>query len=177
MSEYLAERVPTVGEQVFINMLPVEDYQVGLKVKERLDGGESWAAMVERYSQDEDLKENGGAVGWYPRGVLTYSIDSTAFELEVGAVSDPFYVDDENVILIMVSEKVDAREIEEESLNVIKAKALDNWVTDEYQYHKVRFHGFNNGYDSETDAWVRWQLQRMRQGRRPEEEQQAGGAR
>jgi len=26
----------------------------------------------------------------------------------------------------------------------------------------VEFHGFNNGYDTETDAWAKWQLQRMK---------------
>ena len=132
---------------------------------------ENVKAFFDKVVEDEGLKENGGAIGWYPRGVLTPAVDSTAFELEIGVVSDPFYIDDQNVIVIMISDKVAAREIEEESLNVIKAKALDEWVTEEYQYHKVRFHGFKNGYDSETDAWVRWQLQRMRQGQ-PQQQQE-----
>ena len=62
----------------------------------------------------------------------------------------------------MISEKAAAREIDEGSLQMIKARSLDEWLNEEKQYHKVEFHGFKNGYDSETDAWVQWQLQRMK---------------
>ncbi len=41
-------------------------------------------------------------------------------------------------------------------------RVLDEWLKEEQQYHKVEFHGFNNGYDTETDAWAKWQLQRMK---------------
>ena len=40
---------------------------------------------------------------------------------------------------------------------------LEDWFTAEFGRHEVRYHGFHNGYDSETDAWVRQQLEAMEQ--------------
>ena len=91
------------------------------------------------------------------------SLTRAAFdELGVGEVSEPLYINEQTFAIVMVSERVAAREIDEASLQRVKAKALDEWLKKEQQYHKVEFHGFNNGYDTETDAWVTWQLQRMK---------------
>jgi parvulin-like peptidyl-prolyl isomerase len=162
MSEYLAERVPTIAEQVFVNMFPVKDYAVGTEVKKKHHAGESFSALAREYSMDPKLKESGGVVGWVPRGVLDPGFDNIAFELEIGRSSDPMYIDKHTVVVVMISDKVAAREIDEQLLKVKKSKALANWLKEERQYHKVEFRGFKNGYDTETDAWVQWQLQRMK---------------
>ncbi|CAB1083690.1 hypothetical protein JY97_07515 [Alkalispirochaeta odontotermitis] len=163
MREYLADRVPTIAEQVFVNMFPVENLAAGTEVKQKHEAGRSFSALAREYSVDPKLKDNGGVVGWIPRGVLDPGFDKVAFELTVGRVSDPMYIDKHTVVVVMVSDKVAAREIDEQMLQVIKSKVLDNWLKTERQYHKVKFRGFKNGYDTETDAWVQWQLQRMKQ--------------
>ena len=169
MSKYLGERVPIVAEQVFLNMIPVKDSGVGAEVKKKYDAGEDFAALARKYSVDPKLKDNGGKVGWFPRGVLAAGSDSAAFELEVGKISDPFYIDEHTPVVIMISKKVAARKIDEQSLRVLRSKALDEWYKKEYANHEVKFHGFHDGYDSKTDAWVQRQLMRMRSGR-PESE-------
>ena len=65
---------------------------------------------------------------------------------------------------MMISEKTAARETDEQSLAVLKSKVLDKWHKEAYKVFEVHFHGFYNGYDSETDAWVNWQLMRMQRG-------------
>jgi hypothetical protein len=160
---YLAERVPTVAEQVHLYMIAVKGIELAKKVKERLDAGEDFGTLAREVSSDEKIKEKGGALGWFPRGAHSANIAQAAFdELDIGEASEPLYLDEQNIVVVMVSEKVAAREIEEESLQGIKSRALGEWLKQEQQYHKVEFHGFKNGYDSETDAWVQWQLQRMR---------------
>ena len=163
MREYLADRVPTIAEQVFVNMFPVENLAAGTEVKQKHDAGRNFSALAREYSVDPKLKDNGGVVGWIPRGVLDPGFDKAAFELAVGRISDPMYIDKHTVVVVIVSDKVAAREIDEQMLQVIKSKVLDNWLKTERQYHKVKFRGFKNGYDTETDAWVQWQLQRMKQ--------------
>ena len=163
MSEYLGDRVPTIAEQVFVHMFPLKDFAAGSEVKQKLDAGQDFAALARQYSVDSKLKENGGVIGWIPRGVLDPGFDNVAFELEVGRSSDPMYIGKQTVVIIMISDKVAAREIDAQLLDVIKSKALDNWLKEERQYHKVQYRGFKNGYDTETDAWVQWQLQRMKQ--------------
>ncbi len=111
---------------------------------------------------DPKLKQSGGVVGWIPRGVLDPGFDNIAFELEIGQSSDPMFIDKQTVVVVMISDKVAAREIDEQIIGVIKSKALNKWLKEARQYHKVEFRGFKNGYDTETDAWVQWQLQRMK---------------
>ena len=163
MSRYLGDRVPTIAEQVFVHMFPLKDYATGKEVKQKLDAGEDFAALAREYSVDSKLKESGGVVGWIPRGVLAPGFDNVAFELEIGQSSEPMYIDKQTVVVIQISDKAAAREIDEELLKIIKSKALDKWLKKEKQYHKVKYRGFKNGYDTETDAWVQWQLQRMKQ--------------
>jgi parvulin-like peptidyl-prolyl isomerase len=162
MSAYLAERVPTVAEQVLLNIIAVKNSVVGAEVKKRLDAGESFASLVREYSIDPSSKANGGRVGWFPRGVLTSAVDAAAFDLPVGQSSDPVYLDEQTVVLVMVSQKAAARRIDEQSLEVLKSRALNDWFQAEYPKHAIRLRGFHNAYDSETDAWVQRQLMKMR---------------
>jgi parvulin-like peptidyl-prolyl isomerase len=162
MREYLTNRVATIAEQVFVNMFPVENLAAGNEVKQKYEAGRSFSSLAREYSVDPKLKDNGGVVGWIPRGVLDPGFDKVAFELAVGRISAPMYIDKNTVVVVMVSDKVAAREIDEQMLQVIKSKVLDNWLKTERPYHKVEFRGFKNGYDTETDAWVQWQLQRMK---------------
>jgi foldase protein PrsA len=128
MSKYLAERVPTIAEQVFVHMFPLQDYATGRDVKQKLDAGEDFATLAREYSMDPKLKQNGGVVGWIPRGVLDPGFDNVAFELKIGQSSDPMFIDKHTVVIMMISDKAAAREIDEELLGVIKAKALDRWL-------------------------------------------------
>jgi foldase protein PrsA len=171
----LADNVPTVAEQAFLNMIVVSSLPQAREIRERLEAGEDFAAVAREVSTDEGLRDNGGVLGWYPRGALSPSMATAAFdELDVGQVSEPLFLGEESVAVIMVSERAAARQIEEEPLERMRAAALGEWLRQEAKFHEVEFHGFHNGYDSETDAWVQWQLARMRRSgnrRRSENDQ------
>jgi hypothetical protein len=164
MGEYLSRSVPTVAEQVFVNMIPVADILEGNTVKEKYEAGEDFSALAREFSADPALGEAGGKIGWFPQGVLDPRLDRLAFGLEIGSVSEPIILDEQNIVVMLISERTAAREIDGQSLSVLKSKVLDNWYREAYKDFEVYFHGFNNGYDSETDAWVNWQLIRMQQG-------------
>ena len=163
LQEYLAAKVPTVAEQVLLNMILVNDMEAARQAKARADAGEGFARLAGELSIDERMRENGGEFGWVPRGALVPVLARTAFdELEIGKVSEPIYLDDQTFAVVMVSERAPAMEIAEDYLRGLQAGALEDWLITEEQYHEMEFHGFTNGYDTETDAWVRWQLQRMK---------------
>jgi hypothetical protein len=163
MSEYLADRVPTVAEQVHLKMIQLKDMEDAKRVKERLDRGEDFAALAREYSLDDSPEAAGGEYGWFPRAALPMHLAIVVFdELKVGEVGEPFYLDDQHLVVVMVAERVAAREIDDDTLKILKDRALGNWFEAESPHHKIEFHGFSNGYDSETDAWVRWQLHRMK---------------
>ena len=82
------------------------------------------------------------------------------FSLTIGDVSDPLVYrsddptsDETFYYLLMVSEKADAREVDENSLQILKAGVLDDWLSEEVKLHEVTWK-----YNSEIDAWVNWQL-------------------
>jgi hypothetical protein len=61
-----------------------------------------------------------------------------------------------------VAERAAARQIEEDTLQNLESRVLEDWLQQEYRHHRVVVHGLKNGFDGETEAWVRWQLQKMK---------------
>ncbi len=165
--QYLAEMMPTVAEQIHVHTMLLETEKEAEQVKARLEAGEDFAAIARELSLDSNSRENGGDLGWVPQGVLTPQIEYNAWDLEPGTISDPIpYYDTSNpetveligYYIIWVSEKAEAREVAEEYIPTLQNKLLDEWLAEETQKHEVRYHGFNNGFDSETYAWINWQL-------------------
>lgn len=166
LHEYLAERVPPVAEQVHLYVIVVKTYEDAEKIRARWEAGEDFADLAREVSLDEVSGEKGGDLGWLPRGVLVSGFDEVVFNLDIGDVSEPLaYISDyesEEIFyyLFMVSEKADDREVDEGPLQILKAKALDDWLSKKRQEKKdeIEWHGLKNGFDSETNAWINWQL-------------------
>jgi hypothetical protein len=97
--------------------------------------------------------------------VIATGFDDTVFSLAIGEVSEPMaYVSDDPAseqvfyYLLMVSEKSDSREISEDHLGILEGKALEDWLIAEQKLHKIVWHGIKNSFDSETNAWINYQL-------------------
>ncbi len=168
LQEYLAARVPTTAEQVHLHVIILKTYEDAEKIRARLEAGEKFADLAREASLDEESKEKGGDAGWFPRGVLT-PVMETAFDLSTGNVSEPLpYASDpsstepEAYALLMVSERSDIRELDDDKLQVVKSQALTSWLGQERRFHEVSFHGLKNGFDTETNAWINWQLSKMK---------------
>ncbi len=161
MSDYLGARVPTVADQVFVNMIILKDSNTAAEVKSKLDAGQDFAVLARQYSTDQQLKDNEGRVGWFPQGVLQAGLDSVAFALDVGQPSQPIYIDQNTTVLLMVSAKAAARQIDDKALQVLRSQALDAWYQDAYARHRIAFRGFSRGFDSQTQAWVERELAKM----------------
>ncbi len=170
LHQYLAERVPTVAEQVHLHAMILETYEDAEEVRARWEAGEDFADLAREVSLDEESGGEGGDIGWWPRGINPWF--DQGFSLSVGEVSEPLpyasdpYASDPSstevvFYLLMVSEKADAREIDKEALEALRSMVLDDWLSAEMQFHEVKYYGFNNGFDSETHAWINLQLAKM----------------
>ncbi|MFC1984692.1 hypothetical protein ACFLU0_01605 [Chloroflexota bacterium] len=159
LHEYLAERVPTVTEQVHLHSVLLSIEEAG-RIWEGREAGEDTDRLISEMWQD---KQSEGVIedqGWLPRGVLPYGFDEVVFSLTIDDVSDPLALLGDDPIsdeifyyLLMVSEKADAREVDEDSLQTLKAVVLDEWLSEEIKFHEVAWN-----YNSEIDAWIKWQL-------------------
>ncbi|MDP3879036.1 MAG: peptidylprolyl isomerase [Dehalococcoidales bacterium] len=156
---HLAERIPTVAEQVHLYGILLPSYEDAEKTRARWEAGEEFADLARELSVDRTTKENGGEMGWLPRGIFRF--DHIVFNLSPGEVSTPIPSqsapsDDEPYYLFMVTEKAAAREIDEDSLQQMKLMVLDTWLPGAIQLHSVSYN-----FNSETDAWIKWQLSKM----------------
>ncbi len=157
---YLVERVSTVTEHVHLHAIIVNTYEEAEKIRARWEAGEDFAALAREVSLDEESKEKGGDLGWIPIGASDIT-EYAASNLEPGEVSEPLMLTEEFYQLLMVSEKADAREVDDNYLPVLGDRALSDWLNAESQSQEVIWQGLNNGYDSETHAWISWQLQKQ----------------
>ncbi len=165
LHEYLAERVPTVAEQVHLYNTELSETEVA-EIQKKVGESEDMGQLTRELWEDKEAAGEVNDLSWLPRGVLVSSwFEEVAFNLTIGEVSEPLaYVDytssdyDTYYYLLMVSEKADAREIDEDSLQILKAMVLDDWLLEEIKFHEKEWHGLKNGFDSETLAWINYQL-------------------
>ncbi|MBI4296018.1 MAG: peptidylprolyl isomerase [Chloroflexi bacterium] len=157
LQEYLAERVSTVVPQVRLSAIFVNTEAEARKVVERWQTGEDFAKLARELSTDAASQANGGDLGWMPRGVAIF--DNAAFSLEVGKISQPLaQVTDASsppsfYYVLLVTEKAEARQVDEQYLPVLRSRALDDWLNTEVSRHEVTWN-----FNSEIYAWINYQL-------------------
>jgi parvulin-like peptidyl-prolyl isomerase len=104
-------------------------------VRARLEAGEDFAALAEELSQHEGSKESGGDLGWLTPGTMSPAFDEFAFNSEVELETVSELIRDDTVVttggywLIKLLDKDDNRKIEDDDRILLKAKALDEWVS------------------------------------------------
>jgi hypothetical protein len=157
--EYLAQSIPTNPEHAHVYGIFVSSYDEAVKAKERLEAGESFSKLVAELSIDPS-KENGGDLGWFPKGVSVLHQDP--FELKVGQIGDALaYAESTteapSVYYVITVTEFASRELDAKFLPELKSKTLQDWLTAENKEHTVKF-----TYNSEIDAWVNWQLSKAK---------------
>lgn len=173
---HLAAVMPTVAEQVHLYLIYVETQKQAEKVIARWQAGESFSELAKELSLDRTTGEKGGELGWFPSGgILTPQIEYEAFSLSTGNISQPLpvFTDVEQpeggtaptIIgynIIMVTERA-IRELDENALQVLRSKVLDDWLSKERINYNVKWRGLTgDSFDSETYAWIRWQIEKRK---------------
>ena len=154
----LAESVATIAPQVHAYDIIVGTYGEALSVVEKWEDGEDFHDLALEFSIDDSTRDSGGDLGWFPRGVLLPQYEYMIFDLDIGAISQPIATEEDLYIVFTVTEKDDARELDDNALLEVKSNALDLWLAQEIYNHTVSYHGLKNGFDSETAAWINWQI-------------------
>ena len=182
MAEYLADRVPTTAETVHMYGILLENYDKAAEVKKRIEEGEDFMTLAGELSLDGASKENGGDMGWIPVRVLDANLEYTVTNLDIGVVSEPVQTsaaqqesqssgEEQPYMLLMVAEKDVARQVEEQYLGTLKNRAMNDWINAQMSSQKIQLmgRGASGGYDSETDAWIQYQVEKLKKSRGIEE--------
>ena len=130
------ERVPASQEQVHVRMIVAPDRDRGRELLERLRGGAPFEAVARAESQDKATAEQGGDLGWLPRGIRSPQFDEVVFALEVGQLSDLVQLP-EGVAILQVVERAE-RPLSETHREQLVRQAFSAWLAEQRQSEGVR---------------------------------------
>jgi foldase protein PrsA len=117
---------PTSVEQVHASHILVATQETGQEVLDKLAKGEAFADLAAQYSTDAGSKDQGGDLGWFPRGVMVPEFEQAAFSLEPGQVSQLVQTSF-GYHIILVHEKA-VRELEPALYDQIQQKQFQAWL-------------------------------------------------
>ena len=121
--------VPASQSQVHARHILIATEEDAALAKERLEAGEDFAELAAEMSLDPSAKENGGDLGWFPKGVMTPTFELVAFELAPGQTSDPIQ-SPFGFHIIEVLEKADDVPIEPNALSQLQLRAFSQLLAD-----------------------------------------------
>jgi foldase protein PrsA len=175
---YLADRMATSGEQVHVYDIVLPDSVTAADVKQRIDNGEDFMTIAREMSLDGETSEKGGDMGWLPIHVLDSNLEYTVERLEIGKVSDPVQTStafqeaqssqqEQSYYLLMVTEKDAARAYDAQYIPYLKSRLLQDWLNETMTLQKIslRGKGASGGYDSQTNAWLLYQIEKRKASR------------
>lgn len=116
---------PEEAEQVHAAHILVETEEKGKEVLEKLQAGADFAALAAEYSIDTGSKEDGGDLGWFPRGVMVSEFEEAAFALNPGETSDLISTDYGYHIIRVLGKEV--RPIDADLLSQVRQYNFQKW--------------------------------------------------
>ena len=121
--------VPEEAEQVRARHILVDSREQAEEILKQLEQGADFAELARKYSLDETSRENGGDLGFFPRGVVLPEFEAVAFALEPGersgVVETPY-----GFHIIEVLER-EVRPVPPEMLEGLRQQRVLDWLEEE----------------------------------------------
>jgi len=122
-------------EEAHVQAILLGSEEWALEVKSELEAGGDFATLAKELSQLDASKENGGDLGWLTPGMVSPAFDEFIFDPEVKLetlsepIRDDAVVTTEGYWLLRVLDKDDNKEISDDDRDLLKALALNEWVS------------------------------------------------
>lgn len=134
--DQITSEVPDEAEQVHARHILVQTREEAESILEQLNNGADFAELAKQFSVDETTKENGGDLGFFPRGVVLPEFEEVAFSLEVGerseVVETPFGF---HIIEVLARE---TRPIPDEIKAGLRQQMITNWLEAQRAQAEIR---------------------------------------
>lgn len=132
-----------------------------IEVKSKLASGANFAELAKEKSQHLESKDFGGDLGWVQKGYGNDVVVKAAFELPVGALSNPLLDKTAQTKggywLVKVIERDDNRQLDKEAREQLKSKALQDWLEEEGKSSTIEQY-----LDEQQKAWaVQYTLKKL----------------
>ena len=107
----------------------------------KLKKGEDFTALAAEYSTDTGSKEDGGDLGWFPRGVMVAEFEEAAFGLKIGEISELVKTQFGYHVIEVLEKEV--RELGPHLLRAFQQKVFDEWFAEQQELAEIeRFVSF-----------------------------------
>ncbi len=127
--------VPRTQEQVWARHILVTDEATAKAVRQRLVNGEDFSKVAAEVSTDPGTKDNGGDLGWFPKGQMLPEFEAAAFSLKVGEISQPVKTQDGyHIIQVLAHANVP---LDATAYDRAKQTAFSDWLTKLRDQYKV----------------------------------------
>jgi len=123
----LAQQLPSAVEQVHIRHILVAEEEEAVVVVDRLAKGEDFAAVAAEVSLDQRTKDEGGDLGWFPRGTYVPVFEDRVFALESEGDID-IVKDSSGFHVVMLVERDDRRPLPPAMLEYQHRNAIADWL-------------------------------------------------
>jgi foldase protein PrsA len=128
MTERIVAGVPTSAEQVHARHILVDTADEAARIREQLEAGADFASLAKAHSLDQSTRDNGGDLGYFPRGILVATeVEEVAFELQPGQTSDVI-ASALGYHVVQVVERDPDQPVSPESLQLLRERAVQEWV-------------------------------------------------
>ncbi|MBI4789930.1 MAG: peptidylprolyl isomerase [Chloroflexi bacterium] len=127
LQEALGKEMPTTAEQVQARHILVADLATATKVEDLLKNSGDFAALAQEYSTDTGSKDQGGDLGWFPKGQMIKEFEDVAFALKVNEISQPVTTT-YGVHIIQALGHEQNRELDASTLEQMQSGALEEWL-------------------------------------------------
>ncbi len=87
MLDRVTAALPTKVEQVHVAQILLGTKADADKVLAQLKAGKKFADLAKQFSTDETSRDNGGDLGWLPKGMMPPEFEAVAFQLQPGQTS------------------------------------------------------------------------------------------
>lgn len=125
----IGDEVPAQQEEVWARHILVADEQTANEVLAKLKAGEDWNALAREYSTDPSNKDNGGDLGWFPRGQMISEFETAAFNASVGEIVGPVQTSFGWHIIQVEGREV--RTVDATTLSSLRQSAFNEWLTNQ----------------------------------------------
>jgi len=118
-------------EQAHVRHILVETEEEAQEVVDKLKAGGDFAVLAAEYSTDPGSKDQGGDLGWFPRGVMIKEFEDVAFSLPLEETSEPVQTQFGYHVLEVLERG--PKDMDEQSYEQAKQQAFMDWFTEEHE--------------------------------------------
>jgi peptidyl-prolyl cis-trans isomerase D len=125
----LTGNVAHTQEQVWARHVLVADEATATSIRAQLVAGADFATLAAQDSIDTGSKDKGGDLGWFGKGTMAPAIETAAFALNIGEISQPVQsTDGWHIIQLLGHEN---RALTETEFNNTLTSLFNQWLSDQ----------------------------------------------